>query len=410
MATKRKLPSDDENVAPKRAKVERRLNLAELHIDCLEPIFNFLGLADLLTLAGINANFKAAAHSQFNVRYANSTLIIGQHGVTIGGDNFMFGRLVELLEEFGLGLRRIRIENSMLEILMHLISHTTTQVTDVTVAQCRLEAQMAQLNVWFPKMERLTLSGVNVVDPSCIYTHFPTLTELTVDAMGPIHSLPRQLDGADVRHVLQLNPQLRALTLNVGNGSSLLFDINKWCPGVERLSLSCDTKIRFEGNTELTGVYANVKSLQLLLWNNPLGTLPEAAPPFIRSDLAQKWMKFVMRRHFIEHWPMESNGLYDGTLMRLSALFPNVEQITLFGDLHMFSGFGLTTFVGDLKELQTIRFELMEAGLLNALRQQIDTSCWSIDKVKGTQAQLTVDDEIETFCDVIMKRVVADDK
>lgn len=129
-------------------------------------------------------------------------------------------------------------------------------------------------------------------------------------------------------------------------------------------------------------------------------------------------MKFVMRRHFIEHWPLSLiglrdgslplNGLHDGSLLRMSRLFPNVEQVSLAGDLHMFSGNGLTTFVGALQRLKTIRFELMDADLLNALRQQIDTTRWTVEEEKETIARLTMDDETQVYCDVIVERVAAD--
>lgn len=420
MATKRKqTPADHENVPTKQQKTQepaasKPLELLDLNVDCLEPIFAHLDAVDLLTMAKLDARLNAVAHMQFAARYAKHTLTIGQYGVSIADNSFVFWRLTEFLEEFGPQLRSIRIETSMVEILLHLIGHTLANVRDVTVAHCRLDTKMSKFNHWFPRMERLTLRGVNAVDSACIRAHFPALVDLTIEAVGPTCSVPRQFSAADVQHVLRHNPQLRSIRLNVTDGSPLLLDIATWCPHVERLSLSCDTEMRFPpageaGDTPQADVYGSVKTVHLDLWNYAIGTLSMLASPCV-SGQVHKWMEFVMRRHLIEHWPLPLplNGLHDGSLLRMSRLFPNVERVSLFGDLHMFSGNGLTTFVDGLKRLQSIRFELMDADLLNALRQQIDTTRWSIEEGREAIARPTVDDETQVYRDIIVTRVAAD--
>lgn len=384
------------------------IQLNDLNMDCLEHIFDYLRPIDILNIATINDTFATVAQIPFKRVFGEQELVINPFEANIDGLAIEFYRFIEFLHTFGRNITKIRIESNMVELSWHLISSTLVNVTDVTFAHCRLEMQMSQFNVWFPKMKRLNLINVHVSNGKCIEMHFPLLEELTIKLSRAPQMPDNQLTANNVRHVLYNNPQIKLLDLNAPFGSDLLFEINKWCPGIERLTLTCDTKVPINltdaNPLPAEQIFQNVKFLNLGLLNWPIGTLAEQYPSFNLGQMC-KFIHFILRRNLIENILIPANDLHDGILIRLTELFPNVEEVELSGDLHLFSGCGLTAFMGQLRQLTEIRFELMDADIFHALKQSIDRSEWNTNVAKDSIAHVITDGAVAAFENVVVKRV-----
>lgn len=361
------------------------LRIIDLNVDCLCQIFSYLNANEIQTIATVDEALEDAAKTHFKHVYGQKLLVIDRYATTIDNQPIQSHRLIEFFQIFGSCITKISIQSYMVDVLWNLIGSTLKHVTDVRFSKYRLTAHMSQLNRYFPKMTRLDLIDVDALVGECIETHFPLLDVLKISVNRAPKPGQHPLTAGNILRALANNPQIKSLELDVPFGSDLLLEINKLCPNVHNLWLTCDTKVPIDvANPEplaYESLFQNVKWLGLRLLNWSISTTLDneyVERPSTRSML--NYIHYTLRRSLIDSDILGANDLHDGTLMRLAELFPNVEDIALSGDLHVFSGSGLTAFIEQMDKLEEIRFEMMELGVCNELQQNIDASRWEMEE------------------------------
>lgn len=323
------------------------LKITDLNMDCLEHIFGYLrdSLDDLFAVATIDDTIADAAKIVFRRTYGENVLIIEKYEAEIDSQTIDGLRLIEFLDIFGSNITKIHIKSEMVNVSWKSICSTLINVDDVTILYWQQTVKITEFNPWFPKMKCLKIIFVYYrLRSKFIATHYPLLEKLTITGQFGSHRDQSTLDN--FRQMLQKNPQIKVLNSNAVFGCQILSEISKWCPHIERLSMTVSsTRIPMKPPVA-EQIYRNVKFLKLRVC-------------------------------------FDSDILY---LAQLAELFPNAEVVDLPGDLNLPNSYELATFMVQLKQLKEIRFDGFErrnSVTVNESLQNIGTR-WLTTVIKGT--------------------------
>lgn len=246
---------------PKKLKMEEApLQLMDLNDDCLEHIFEFLNLQDLVNIAETDDVFSPAAISVYSRNrrtkkkvFVNlSPICCGQTDCVDVETNFdcffrHFGHLTSHLLVNALGSNGTKIEESLqkycLNSLRHLdlafcdatdfeqIDKPFPHVEELTVIESKLGEKMSQLNFWFPCLNRLELVYTSLSRSDYFEVNFPNLTHLE------IYTQELDIPSSTMRELFRLNPQLKTLLLLYDYDMEFLQFMNQCLPQLEELEI-----------------------------------------------------------------------------------------------------------------------------------------------------------------------------
>lgn len=216
-------------------------NLTDMNLDCLEKIFMYLPLNDLINIFHTNKTFQQPAEWVFTSKYGRKIInldITAYQNKELASVKIADLRTsLRLLRSFGHLIKKLIVKSSlsfvkngnilnlyineycadsviylrfcdMVENAFNGMQKSFSKATAVSLMNCSLGSNWQNFNRWFPKVRRFQL-----MSSDRIAMRFPHLHDLTF--FPESHSKWSEFEN--VSEMLQLNPQLRNLTLPVGS-------------------------------------------------------------------------------------------------------------------------------------------------------------------------------------------------
>lgn len=301
---KRRRDEDNENPV-KQTKIVTiesitfKTKLTDVNDDCLEKVFMYLSLDDLLNIAHTNKKLKTAADMVFANKFGKESFsftIETSHQNKIlrtQPDNIWINDLktsLRLLRCYGHLISDLSISyNENFRTAPIKVLHYTNiycsetlksigfcnlfnyvfeismkkpflKIEKVYFSWCVLRKKISNFNKWFPAMRCLSLSYGRLTDPSSIETHFPQLERLHISNEFKGKSLKPE----NVIAVFRLNPQLRQTSLDGLHFSKHLQSISQYLPALEHLTID-----NYSKNSFSPANFKSVKSLNIYFIYNP---------------------------------------------------------------------------------------------------------------------------------------------
>lgn len=251
---------------------DKKIKITDLNIDCLEEIFKYLDLSNLLNVANSNKWLKIAASFVFRRNYGKKRVTViqpyGYEGIPLRvycknvivratfSLRFLryFGCIVSKLEIILDNISQKQVykicfyineycTESLIEleilgfginnIIFRNIQKPFVNIEMVSFRWCHLEKNLIQFNKWFPKMRHLELNKNKIDEEKCIEMHFPNLRYLSYH---PARN-DKEYFAPNFGNIIRLNPNIRILHLF--DWSEKLFQsINKYLPQLEELTIN----------------------------------------------------------------------------------------------------------------------------------------------------------------------------
>lgn len=265
-------PSAEQNASSTR--------LTDVNDDCLERIFLYLNLDDLLNIVHTNKQLKNAADLAFSRKYdgTKSKIFVDSFhfSIELNGNPVRLISLhnpYRLLRSFGHLLSNLVVHTqkvvsyvneycfeSATEISFYKMSKADfnglqklfANVEVLSLISCILGSKVMQLNSRFPKIRMLKLIRLEA-QPKCIKVHFPYLEQLEIKGALPTARIN------DTLSVLQLNPQLRRLILDTDYTTTFLRTASMHLPSLQHLDIHCVRK----DFTDFDNEFANFAQLKV---------------------------------------------------------------------------------------------------------------------------------------------------
>lgn len=228
-----------------------QMKITDLNPDCLEHIFKYLHIEDLLNVADSRKSLKNAVDQAFTCKYEKRILIslifmipLIETQLKNGREEKIecFGSTLKFLRCFGKLIAAIKIHffpkstaKSKTNALRHYLGeYCTEKLTELNILHCpngfipvskpfvsleklhfvaAMDAKLIDLNRCFPKLSYLCLVGVSNLNPKCFEVHLPHLKNYTVFGKVKVTFL---------RNCLRLNPQIEILKIQRLKGRSIL--------------------------------------------------------------------------------------------------------------------------------------------------------------------------------------------
>lgn len=312
---RRKRENDDSELLNKRHKPNSGgvykcdTKLTDVIDDCLRPIFEYLNFKDLSCVAIAHSNFKEAAGFIFGRKYGKKEIRMTSDGITVHEDDncmqsIFYGFSVknpskssyymEFLRILGdrmcklsigmnndlyKSLEPILLDNcteSLVELSLYKphfggpsklrdvfgnIKKSFPNVKKLSLNRCHLNERASQLNVWFPKLQNLTIFDCTFTSSQLVVTTYPSLKHFSVGGWKQEHTLKK----SQVCKILRLNPQICSLDIGLAaDGHELKFfrRINVILPQLERLNMSWEM-ISFKYHNDEAVNFKHLRQLQL---------------------------------------------------------------------------------------------------------------------------------------------------
>lgn len=314
---------ENEVYQPKRQKeddietsdIDAQTKITDLNTYCLESIFEYLALSDLLNVCDACKHFRNAADFIFSVKYREKTVIVNEIRVfrtrvlDIKTSYIKIDDLktsLQMLRCFGHLILRLKIyvvfptnderaikfgANSVKLLVKYVGFYCFASLTSFTMKKAPvqvlnllkrpfLKMEKVEINTWdsprskldknwfpklFPNIKFLKYESVfgRVTDYECIENELKSLERLDISysfvkcknlfncSKGQITNEECVADNTNIRASLQLNPQLRILSLPFISDFNILRDISEHQQQLECLSFqyaprdpfSCDEKL-----------------------------------------------------------------------------------------------------------------------------------------------------------------------
>lgn len=250
--------------------------ITDINNDCLEHIFNYLSLIDLLNVADASKCFKQGVNLSFTAKYGSKKLKlqgiepsphqsyeVDDYKICISNLTTClkfirsFGHTIDELHINYIGIGRIHCAEvdryineycaetlEFIEIYrakpysMNKLKKRFSKVTHVEFENCNLGPQVTNFNEWFPQMSSLRFHGVNkVTDSKCIEKQIPSLSYLTIELVTKKEN--NSCIGLHVAKLLRSNEQIHNLDIR-GWDSNFLQSIRKDSQNLKTLSVCCN--------------------------------------------------------------------------------------------------------------------------------------------------------------------------
>lgn len=212
----------------KKFKNDDSLKLDDINNDCLDSIFAYLDLEDLVNVAETSSCFIPSVHSVFSQKYRNKKCVLSSFDL---GSDFIvitksFG--VQFFCHFGQYVSDLLVDCLSEEVEEAILTHCTSSLVNLdlaylttdcfntiskpfqsietlTLSHGMLSQKMSAVNTWFPNLTSLKLLNIKLIDPTCLENQFHSLKELV------IHNGKSTLPQSAIEGMLHLNPQVEKL-------------------------------------------------------------------------------------------------------------------------------------------------------------------------------------------------------
>lgn len=269
----------------KKSKIEAApVQLIDINDDCLQAIFEYLAISNLVNLAEANDRFIPAVRSVFSrwhrkkcvsiwyyERQSKDTVLI-QVNMAVAFFRH-FGHLISSLTLYHITLIDVEeiiqqsifqhCATSLVELKLNFFNENGFQtitkpfekVKRLTLNTCTLSTKLSQLSTWFPELVSLTLNDCKQKYLQSLATHLPQLKHLKIlDYYG-------MFDTQTIIEMFRCNSQLKSLDLECDYKADFLQSITDNLPQLNKLQLYIpndgfwsfsDRKVQFEKVNQFT--------------------------------------------------------------------------------------------------------------------------------------------------------------
>lgn len=238
--------NDIEHVDPMSSN---NMNVIDMNIDCIEEIFEYLSIIDLLRVADTNKRFQKAASLVFSRKYAFEYVSIKSDRIKLGWRNIdeirdfidsfrllrCFGQLISNIhiqlddavnsvhgqfaelfryvnEYCAQNLKELRIVDVSRTVIIDNISKAFAKLESISFDGPRLGENLTNLNELLPQMRQLILKNNIILNPKCIEAHFPHLEKF--EYLKEHDQLVNQFENENFEKFIRSNGQLKHLLLS----------------------------------------------------------------------------------------------------------------------------------------------------------------------------------------------------
>lgn len=283
------------------------MNLTDLNDDCLENIFKYLSLLDLLNIATSDDRFSGASCWALKRKLRGRMVKIDSTNISITGEQTdyifddvyyanhsvlmvmrffkYFGKLITKLNvdyklkcgEFYRGfqqevesgilnyctktLRKLSIKNMQRTFdVLNDIRKPFEMLYSLTIHGGYLK-NVGQFNKWFPELRSLALLFNYHGKGNCIGVHFPKLEKLNLRELDFNQYYLNCFNLSDIEQAIRMNPQLRDLSVRATDAEleyGFCKFVDKHLPRLEHIELTSDFD---ELKNEESKVIKNIKKL-----------------------------------------------------------------------------------------------------------------------------------------------------
>lgn len=356
--------------------------LINVNNDCLEKVFEYLPLEDLLNVADASKNSRPAVarvyHRQHITKAKDLKLMIQKynrngpidatpHDIELTDLKTSF----QLLRLFGYSVRTLQVNfneniahdaavyryiNEYCSENLHEVhfmnkmpengyplgtfQNPFLNLETVTFNRSYLSGEITEFNKWFPNMRTfITMDRVTFTDPKCVEINFKSLETLRLSS-----ALPR--DSVEI--ALQLNPQLRKLELKCGYSGYLLEVATKYLVNLEQLTVLWEDYVidDLKRISRMNGdkiYFPHLEKLYIYLENNhsyvdesvPLPNIPITFGPitefhfYTRCTMGNEFVEFVKRHPTIKNIFVDASGYQGQHFLPLPFVMKRIFNPTL---------------------------------------------------------------------------------
>lgn len=357
--------------------------LINLNNYCLEAIFDYLNVTDLINICESDITLRSAATVSFWRTHSNKW--------THEMDNIDHEKL---LHNFGNVLTYLRVRGSpggssgikMSQIVNYLHSNQMNKV----IPFGRLEKvdffgifeSTLEIEQYITHVQSLNFINTTTKNPKVIERRFPFLTTLTIknDESGFVQS-PSLFTNENIEVALSLNSDLLSLSLNHGRfgigidvNKSLLRFISQMCHVLHRLEIEfkCDNYYLFDNNNG-SAVFAALRTCILsvsdgsMLTNFPVHFHRiETLELEIKSLVSACIIRFIMRNNSLRHLriifcsSIEVFLVKNDDIIALTEM-PNLKVVFIQFPIAI-SGKNIIEFVSRCESVQNLRLKFVRSA------------------------------------------------
>lgn len=356
----------DAECNPKKQKVDAiPLRLVDINDDCLQMIFEFLNLDDLVNVAEANESFIPAAVAVFSRFHRNKEFkasLFLKPELMIDDISLQEDAAAAFFRHFGHRLLQLSIHfyyqhsttfekmilqyctDSLTKLHLYIpdgnnfnaIRKPFTMVEKLHMSHGLLGKQLSQISIWFPNLTTLELVSVNLFQLETIDLKLPRLKHLLIALTN--------LSQSTICKILRANQQLESLVLRCDYDVHLLQTISRHLPQLEELGLwpptdgfqsFGDQKFCFDHLKKFTlcCLWRSIENISFTFTNlHELNLIGFDRFDEQISDFAKKF-KSINKLSLASFYAVDDNNLLDKDLNSIVKSLPNLTELELSANL-----------------------------------------------------------------------------
>ncbi|XP_031617187.1 uncharacterized protein LOC116337041 [Contarinia nasturtii] len=303
----------------------KSIEITDLNNNCLEHIFKFLNLNDLLNVAGTCKKFHSAANYPFSSNFGKKQFHLRYTYIERGSSAFSIDTFendiyirklkiyLKCLRTFGHLINKLCINYDTMpirdEIDLYINQYCSDYVKEIVFcwsmkgamknltkpfpnvwslafSSCYLEDEITNFNEKFPKMKRLKFSGSNTIATrKCIEMNFSHLENLCIVDVDT-HQSDTFFQPNNIATCIRLNPALRELEiggelLNI----SFIQSVRKHLQHIEFLGIQLQSPKSLQLNTGTISL--NIKRLKVDIRSGSMNPARMPKIPLVSNQLEE---------------------------------------------------------------------------------------------------------------------------
>lgn len=273
-------------------------------------------------------------------------------------------------------LKKLRLNNNIEDDSIELMLRSSSRVQEMSrhvlqiskvlpslekfdVEKVYFEPGM-KLDVCFPNLSSLELLTISASETSMFEVNFPKLEHLGITMTGEEENYDDndyhcQLNRINIENIMQLNPQLKSIWLEMEMNVSLLDFINKTLTGLQKVDLSIWPDA-FDGYHGDNVVFKSVTKASL-------GRLGDRRIPLIFENMKelnaspnanQFTIDFIKQHHLLTSLNLICD-YNDEQIIQLVASLPNLTELYLIVEKIKWSVNGMIRFLAEYERLNNVQ-------------------------------------------------------
>lgn len=413
--------------------LRRRTKITDINTDCLEHIFKYLTLSDLLNVSDASKYFKDAADFAFTAKYGKKAVTIGKIRTRLASmrnscleiDDLKtslqllrcFGHLIRDLKinvdfRFVIDMNDVMFDAQSVRLLIDYVGiYGSNSLTSLTIRNATvqllnllkgpfLNMEKVEINTWclesklekswfhklFPNIKCLKCKSVcgRVIYYECIENEFKSLERLDISYVSfqckNLSNLYLNTNeecaahNTNVKAALQLNPQLRTLSLPFISDFTILQHISEHKQQLESLSFQYASKDPLSFDDQVVH-FKSIKALKMCFCNsNPRSDvkLMQKIPLSFDSleeltfqtcyDYSDEFFNFISNNQSIRKLNLRSCGILINTQRCSVNRQKLLRALPLLKELHLMCCYisvdEVLAFATSFKSLEKFKFNL----------------------------------------------------